>query len=164
MQRGASLKLKGATTFPAWVESADNGTIFDDKVKCPDLKTFGRLVADYIVWLSKKDIALDFMGMNNKVNEELKAKRHVETAKVLMEEPWKRGLDTRFCSFQFVATSVRYAEAIGRFKRPDGSTFERRWETEGSWVCIARLIHQRGSSLHGNGATPMRLRPWSASC
>lgn len=114
----ASLKLKEAETFPAWVASDEDGAIFNAKVKCPDPKKFGRLVADYIVWLSKKDIALDFLGLNNEVTEALTAKRYVETAKVLMEELGKRGLDAKFRSFQFVGaegfgvpTSIRYAEA-----------------------------------------------------
>jgi hypothetical protein len=114
----ASLKLKEAETFPAWIASDEDGTIFNAKVKCPDPKKFGHLVADYIVWLSKKDIALDFLGLNNEVNEALTAKRYVETAKVLMEELGKRGLDAKFRSFQFVGaegfgvpTSIRYAEA-----------------------------------------------------
>ncbi len=114
----ASLKLKEAETFPAWVASDEDGMIFNAKVKCPDPKKFGRLVADYIVWLSKEDIALDFLGLNNEVNEALTARRYVETAKVLMEEMGKRGLDAKFRSFQFVGaegfgvpTSVRYAEA-----------------------------------------------------
>ena len=114
----ASLKLKEAETFPAWVASDEDGTIINAKVECPDPKKFGRLVADYIVWLSKKDIALDFLGLNNEVTEALTAKRYVETAKVLMEELGKRGLDAKFRSFQFVGaegfgvpTSIRYAEA-----------------------------------------------------
>ncbi|WP_404310168.1 hypothetical protein [Neorhodopirellula lusitana] len=115
----ASIKLAKEKTFPAWVQSNEEGSIFNVKVKRPIPQKYARLVADYIDWLRKNKIAIDFLGLNNEISNALTPPLYVATARALTAELDRRNTPKEYRSFQFVGaegfgttTSVRYAQAI----------------------------------------------------
>ncbi|TWT83888.1 hypothetical protein CA13_53610 [Planctomycetes bacterium CA13] len=115
----ASLKLAKEKTFPAWVESDEVASIFGAKVKRPVPEKYARLVADYVEWLRKNRIAIDFLGLNNEISGALTPQHYLATARALDMELANRKVPKEFRSFQYigaecfgVATSVRYAQSI----------------------------------------------------
>ena len=115
----ASIKLKKEKTFPKWIDSAENGIIFKVPVKRPTPKKYAKIVADYIEWLRKHRIAIDFLGLNNEVSDALTPELYIETATLLMEELKQRRVPEKYSSFKFVAgegfgipISVKYVKKI----------------------------------------------------
>lgn len=115
----ASLKLLNEQTFPGWIASNEDGSIFGTKVKRPDPKKYAQLVADYVELLAQENIVIDFLGLNNECSGALTPDRYIATAKELNRLLKRRKLAKPFRSFQYIGsegfgvpTSVRYAEAI----------------------------------------------------
>lgn len=50
----ASLKLQGATTFLAWVQSTEDGSIFSSTAKKPLVVEYAQLLADFVSFMAGK--------------------------------------------------------------------------------------------------------------
>ncbi|MEM1183758.1 MAG: GC-type dockerin domain-anchored protein [Planctomycetota bacterium] len=85
----ASLKLDGVDTFPEWIESNENGSIFGNTVKKPDPDAYSTLIKDYFRLLRGRGItaglnyAPEWFGPNNETENALTADRHIDTMRLL---------------------------------------------------------------------------------
>jgi hypothetical protein len=65
----ASLKLQGATTFPAWVQSTEDGSIFGNAAKKPLVVESARLLADFVSFMAGKGYTVHYVGPANETGQ-----------------------------------------------------------------------------------------------
>ena len=98
----ASLKLEGAHTFPAWMNSTEKGKIFDKTVSDPDPGKYAQMLTDYVVYMQQNGIKLDYLGINNEVENALTPQRYVSTVNALREQLQHRNVSAEYAKFKLV--------------------------------------------------------------
>ncbi len=88
----ASLKLQGVNTFPAWVQSTEDGTIFSNPAKKPLVVEYARLLADFVSFMAGKGHTVHYVGPGNETGQCLTPDRFGVVAANLKSELAIRGL------------------------------------------------------------------------
>jgi hypothetical protein len=88
----ASLKLQGATTFPAWVQSTEDGSIFGNAAKKPLVVEYARLLADFVSYMAGKGYTVHYVGPANETGQCLTPDRFGGIAASLKSQLATRGL------------------------------------------------------------------------
>ena len=155
----ASLKLQGAATYPDWLGEGTaawpqaTGSIFGAEVDRPNPERYSSLLADYVEYLQRFRIRIDYLGINNETDEALGVSRYIDTIDRLEAELVARGVPEEYRSFQYVGPDsfgLGAAERIvadiagrGRLDTVDvvGSHFYPQFSsgTERSWTDIATI-------------------------
>jgi len=117
----AGIKLLGGDTFPAWIGSNEQGKIFKNVVQKPDPAKYAKLVADYLDWLRKENIAVDLLGIGNETTRALTADRYIATIHLLAKELETRKFEDRYKKFKLIGpdsfgvpTAIRFAKEIDK--------------------------------------------------
>jgi hypothetical protein len=88
----ASIKLQGVDTFPAWVQSTVDGSLFGTPVKKPLPVEYGRLIADFVSFMAGKGYTIHYVGPGNETGQCLTPDRFGEVATNLKSQVASRGL------------------------------------------------------------------------
>ncbi len=88
----ASLKLQGATTFPAWVQSTEDGSIFSSTAKKPLVVEYAQLLADFVSFMAGKGYTIHYIGPGNETGQCLTPDRFGPIATNLKSALTTRGL------------------------------------------------------------------------
>ena len=88
----ASVKSQGVNTFPAWVQSTEDGSLFGTTLKKPLPVEYGRLLADFVSYMAGKGYTIHYVGPGNETGQCLTPDRFGGVAANLKSELAIRGL------------------------------------------------------------------------
>ena len=88
----ASVKSQGVNTFPAWVQSTEDGSLFGTTAKKPLPVEYGRLLADFVSFMAGKGYTVHYLGPGNETGQCLTPDRFGDVAANLKSELATRSL------------------------------------------------------------------------
>ncbi|MFT5526311.1 MAG: O-glycosyl hydrolase [Pirellulaceae bacterium] len=115
----ASLKLRGAATFPAWMESGETCKIFGNSVFKPEVDLYTDALVDYVEYFHANGVKIDAFGINNEVENCLTPSRYSAAVESFRTKLSNTSLPAEYRSFDFVgpdafrvSTAVNYVGGI----------------------------------------------------
>ena len=104
----ASVKLRGADTFPDWLGAGSaawpqsQGSIFSNTVLRPNPEIYSTLIANYVDMLSSEGIKIDYLGLNNETDGALGVNRYIGTVDLLDTEFDALSIPSEYRDFSLV--------------------------------------------------------------
>lgn len=103
----ASLKLRGANTFPSWTTDAGTtGKIFNNDVELVNRQNYAQVLTNYVSFMADEGIKIDYLGPNNETDGALTVNRYDEVVENLNSNlntlVGNGTLDPSFHQFQIV--------------------------------------------------------------
>jgi hypothetical protein len=119
----ASLKLRGADTFPAWMETGESCRIFSHNVFKPDVESYTDALVDYIEYFHQNGIKIDAFGLNNEVENCLTPSRYTDVVQSLRSKLANSPIPPEYRSFDLVGPDAfrvsTGASYVGDLANPD---------------------------------------------
>lgn len=102
----ASLRLEGANTFPEWIESNNDGSIFGNSVKRPDPDRYSQLLTDYVEFMWMQGIKIEYFGIMNEVRAAILPNEFIDTTRLFRQKMIDRGIPEDFRTFEWIGAET----------------------------------------------------------